>query len=240
MVKTPRFPWKIFFNIVFSFFPQSNRPSSGADFEFQYLEPANTTLNGKVKLLSRVWLCAPHGLQPTRLPRPWDFPGKNAGVSCRFLLQGIFPIQGLKLGLLHWPRTLNRVRCFTVWATRELEWWKTWLNILRWGVSWDYAGRANVITRVLMKETDKEIWHRQKRRHTRTHTHTHAHTRTRKRWCEDAEKKWCSHSQGMPAASRGWKSRGRMSPGLWRGCGPGWRLDVGLGHCFSDCWSLEC
>ena len=29
----------------------------------------------------------PHGLQPTRLPRPWDFPGKNTGVSCHLLLQ---------------------------------------------------------------------------------------------------------------------------------------------------------
>ena len=29
----------------------------------------------------------PHGLQPTRLPRPRDSPGKNTGVGCRFLLQ---------------------------------------------------------------------------------------------------------------------------------------------------------
>ena len=29
----------------------------------------------------------PHGLQPTRLPRPWDSPGKNSGVGCHFLLQ---------------------------------------------------------------------------------------------------------------------------------------------------------
>ena len=29
----------------------------------------------------------PHGRQPTRLPRPWDSPGKNAGVGCHFLLQ---------------------------------------------------------------------------------------------------------------------------------------------------------
>ena len=29
----------------------------------------------------------PHGLQPTRLPRPWDFPGKSTGVGCHCLLQ---------------------------------------------------------------------------------------------------------------------------------------------------------
>ena len=29
----------------------------------------------------------PHGWQPTRLPRPWDSPGKNIGVGCHFFLQ---------------------------------------------------------------------------------------------------------------------------------------------------------
>ena len=29
----------------------------------------------------------PYRQQPTRLPRPWDFPGKNTGVGCHFLLQ---------------------------------------------------------------------------------------------------------------------------------------------------------
>ena len=28
----------------------------------------------------------PHGLQPTRLLRPWDFPGKRTGVGCHCLL----------------------------------------------------------------------------------------------------------------------------------------------------------
>ena len=29
----------------------------------------------------------PHRRQPTRLPRPWNPPGKNTGVGCHFLLQ---------------------------------------------------------------------------------------------------------------------------------------------------------
>ena len=33
-----------------------------------------------------VW---PHRQQPTRLPQPWDSPGKNTGVGCHFLLQCI-------------------------------------------------------------------------------------------------------------------------------------------------------
>ena len=43
----------------------------------------------------------PHGLQPTRLLCPWDFPGKDTGVGCHFLLQGIFPTQGSNPGILH-------------------------------------------------------------------------------------------------------------------------------------------
>ena len=38
--------------------------------------------------VSCVRLCVqPHRWQPTRLPHPWDSPGKNTGVGCHFLLQ---------------------------------------------------------------------------------------------------------------------------------------------------------
>ena len=43
----------------------------------------------------------PHGLQPTRLLCPWDFPGNSTRVDCHFLLGGIFLTQRLNLGLLH-------------------------------------------------------------------------------------------------------------------------------------------
>ena len=36
---------------------------------------------------SRVRLCACHKWKPTRLPCPWDSPGKSTGVGCYFLLQ---------------------------------------------------------------------------------------------------------------------------------------------------------
>ena len=55
-----------------------------------------------------------HGLEPTRLLCPWNFPGKNNRVGCHSLLQGIFLTQGL-----------NPYSCivadsfFTVWARRE-------------------------------------------------------------------------------------------------------------------------
>ena len=41
------------------------------------------------------------GCSPTRLPSPWDSSGKNSGVGCHSLIQGIFPTQGMNLDLLH-------------------------------------------------------------------------------------------------------------------------------------------
>ena len=52
----------------------------------------------------------PHGLQPTRLLCPWDFPGKNNGEGCCSLLQGIFPTQGSNPGLLHCRQILYHLR----------------------------------------------------------------------------------------------------------------------------------
>ena len=55
-------------------------------------------------VLSPVWLFVTW-TEPTRLLYPWDSPGKNSGVVCHALLQGIFSTQGLNphlLHLLHW------------------------------------------------------------------------------------------------------------------------------------------
>ena len=49
----------------------------------------------------------PYELQPARLLFPWDSPGKNTGVGCHALLQGILPTQGWRLcllGILHCRR----------------------------------------------------------------------------------------------------------------------------------------
>ena len=59
-----------------------------------------------VRLLS-VWLfVTPWLFVTTRFLHPWDFQGKKTGVGCHFLLQEIFPTQGLNLGLPHCRQTL--------------------------------------------------------------------------------------------------------------------------------------
>ena len=55
----------------------------------------------KCQLLSRVQPFVTPSTVASRLPCPWDSPGRSTGVGCHFLLQGIFPTQGLNPGLLH-------------------------------------------------------------------------------------------------------------------------------------------
>ena len=43
-----------------------------------------------------------HGQWPAWPFCPWDFPGKNTGMGCHTLLQGIFPTQELNPGVWHW------------------------------------------------------------------------------------------------------------------------------------------
>ena len=72
-------------------------------------------------------LCNSMNCSPCRLLCPWNFPGKNTGAGCYFLLQGTFLTQGLNpclLCLLHWQvgcllaeplgccAVLSRVRLF--------------------------------------------------------------------------------------------------------------------------------
>ena len=71
----------------------------------------------KVKSLSRVWLLATPWTEPTRLLCPWDFPGNSTGVDCHFLLQAIFPTQGLNPGLLHCRQVLY---CLSHWGSQIL------------------------------------------------------------------------------------------------------------------------
>ena len=66
---------------------------------------------GVVQSLSRVQLLQPHGLQPTSILCPWDFPGKSTGVDCHFFLQGIVPTQKSNLGLLHCRQILYQLSC---------------------------------------------------------------------------------------------------------------------------------
>ena len=54
-----------------------------------------------VCVFSCVWLCATLWTITRWLLCPWDSPGKNTGMGCHFLLQGMFLTQGSNSPLLH-------------------------------------------------------------------------------------------------------------------------------------------
>ena len=69
----------------------------------------------------------PWTLQPARLLCPWNSPGKNTGVGCHFLLQGIFPTQGLNTGLPH----CRPILYYLCHQGRCKHWgWQSWLYFL--------------------------------------------------------------------------------------------------------------
>ena len=55
------------------------------------------------RVLSGVWLFVTPQTVARQVPLSMESPGKNAGVGCHFLLQGIFPTQGSNPHLLQWP-----------------------------------------------------------------------------------------------------------------------------------------
>ena len=62
------------------------------------------------------------GLLPTRLLCPWNPPGKNTGVDCHALLQGIFLTLGLNLGLPHCTQILYHLSPQGVDNERSFKW----------------------------------------------------------------------------------------------------------------------
>ena len=70
----------------------------------------------------------PHRRQPTRLPHPWDFPGKNTGVGCHFLLQCMKVKSESEIAQLY-PTLSNPMDCSPpgssihgIFQARVLEW----------------------------------------------------------------------------------------------------------------------
>ena len=58
-----------------------------------------------------------HGLQPNRLLRAWNSPGKNTGVGCHVLVQGIFPRKAVYPHQFSSVPSLSRVSLFaTPWT----------------------------------------------------------------------------------------------------------------------------
>ena len=74
----------------------------------------------------------PHGLQPTRLLHPWDFPGKSTGMGWHFLLQGIFSTQGSNPGLPHCRQMLYHLSHQGSLKGVNQSLFCVWTNLITW------------------------------------------------------------------------------------------------------------
>ena len=65
----------------------------------------------------------PHGLQPTRLLRPWDFPGKSTGMGCHCLLYKLLQTSSILCPPSHpqftWESILLTFRGLGSWRKRK-------------------------------------------------------------------------------------------------------------------------
>ena len=68
-----------------------------------------------------------------RLICPWDFPSKNTGVGCHFILQGIFPTQGSNLHPLHLRIGRQILYRWATWEAHHPWMWEQVRRLLEMG-----------------------------------------------------------------------------------------------------------
>ena len=73
----------------------------------------------------------PHGLQPTRLLRPWDFPGKSTGVGCHCLLH-LSSYTQAKIAQIVDSSTENSTFTDTLESDTSLNLGSTFLPLVLW------------------------------------------------------------------------------------------------------------
>jgi len=113
----------------------------------------------RLSRFSHVQLCATHRRQSTRLPRPWDSPGKNTGVGCHFLLQCMKVKSESEVAqscpTLSDPMDCSPLSSFVhgIFQARVLEWGAiafsmyntrstNWCSLTTWmgGIGWEVGG----------------------------------------------------------------------------------------------------
>ena len=105
-------------------------------------------------MLSHVWLFVTLWTVPPTFPCQWNFPDKNAGMGCHFLLQGIFPIQGVNPGLLHCTQIQQIAKNKT--TTKENSRVATLLSDTQISKKRILAGMKKVIFNILKKLIHQE------------------------------------------------------------------------------------
>ena len=107
----------------------------------------------------------PHGLQPTRLLNPWDFPGKSTGVGCHCLLRTTLAKTSI---MLNWNAKSNHP-CLVLDLRERLLVFSTWAcsiwPLLCWGtfllhtICWEFLIRKGnwILSNVLIAPWDDYV-----------------------------------------------------------------------------------
>ena len=114
----------------------------------------------------------PHRRQPNRLRPPWDFPGKNTGVGCHFLLQ-CMKVKGQSEVAQSCPTLSDPMDCsppgssaHEIFQARVLD-----------SVAIAFSNRRVRVPYCLKSETNQHLLPPNCARvHVCMHTHTHTHT----------------------------------------------------------------
>ena len=120
---------------------------------------------------NRVCLCAtPHRRQPTRLPCPWDSPGKNTGVGCHYLLQYV-KVKSESEVAQSCPTLRDPMDCSPpgssvhgIFQARVLEWGAIAFSGMSFIVEWSWQRKESFILQIdqcklsKQKNREKEDW----------------------------------------------------------------------------------
>ena len=106
----------------------------------------------------------PHGLQPTRLLHPWDFPGKSTGVGCHCLLHNGVLLSHKKEQIWGcWTEVDVPRACYTECSQSETKKQISYIATYIWNpekwYSWTYMqGRIERQTVDLWTQQKKRVW----------------------------------------------------------------------------------
>ena len=128
----PHIRWPKYWSFSFNISP-SDEHSGLISFRMDWLDllaVQGTLAAATAKSLQLCPTLQPHSQQPTRLPRPWDSPGKNTRVSCHFLLQ-CMKVKSESEVAQSYPTLHDPMDCslpgssiYAIFQARVLEWVK--------------------------------------------------------------------------------------------------------------------
>ena len=116
----------------------------------------------EVKPFSCDWVFATPWTVLARLLHPWDFLGKSTGVGCHFLLQGIFPIQGSNVGLLHCRQAPYCLNCKgSSWGSSQpRDWTQVYPHCRQILYQLSYKGSPRTLAWIAYPFSSRSSWPR--------------------------------------------------------------------------------